>query len=211
MSDLPDGWQRPLPTPAQQRHDLWLAAAVAAGGALSTVLFNSVGTLAFGTAPSLAEQLAWMTALAVPLALRRRFPATVVLLVAAVFITAQAAQRVADNLVPSIILFIAVFSLGAWGRNRVVARWLRVGVIMAMFGWLGVSTYQVLAGPPPEFPDATGPLDPVLAAVLLGVALNLVFFLTAYYFGNLAWESARRRHELQFQLRHGNVVSVQRR
>jgi hypothetical protein len=52
MSDDPGGeWRRPGPTRTQRRHDLWLAAAVAAGGVLSTVLFNSTGTLASGVSP----------------------------------------------------------------------------------------------------------------------------------------------------------------
>jgi DNA-binding NarL/FixJ family response regulator/signal transduction histidine kinase len=194
----PNPWPPSRPTTAQQRRDVGLAAAVAAGAAVATVLVNSMGAFPFGAAPSLGEQLAWSLALTVPLALRRRFPATVVLVIAAAFVAAQARQ-IGDNLVPSIALFIAIYSLGAWGADRSTAKWVRVGVIIAMFGWLGVSMSRQLAGPPMEFASAAGPLDPLLALALYTIGFNLVFFLSAYFFGDVAWQARRRQHELLVQ------------
>src|SRR5688572_26340979 len=107
-----------------------------AGAATMTVLINSTGAFFQGTAPSLGEQLAWNVALTAPLLLRRRFPATVALVVAAVFIAGQVRQ-IGDNLVPAIALFLAMYSLGAWGRDRTVARWVRIGIIIAMFAFIG--------------------------------------------------------------------------
>lgn len=197
-SKVPE-WRRPLPTRQQQMSDVWVGTAVAAGAVVITLLINSTGAFLFGTAPSLGEQLMWGIALTVPLIVRRRFPATVVLVVGAVFIAAQAREN-GDNLVPSIALFLAIYSLGAWGRDRVAARWVRIGVIVAMFGWLGYSIIDELRNDDaPEFAAAAGPLDPVLASALYSVGLNLLFFLSAYFFGNAAWESARRRHHLEVQ------------
>jgi len=175
-----------------------LTAVVMAGGAVITVLINSMGAFIQGTAPSLGEQLAWGVALTAPLLVRRRFPATVSLIVGAVFIAGQV-RAVGDNLVPSIALFLALYSLGAWGRNRTVARWVRIAVIAAMFAFIGINLYRALAGPPPSFDEAAGPLDPLLAAALYGVGINLVYFVAAYVFGNQAWESARRQHQLVVQ------------
>jgi signal transduction histidine kinase len=192
------GWPPSGPTPAQQRNDIALAAAVAAGAVVTTVLVNSIGAFPFGTAPGLAEQIAWSVALTTPLALRRRFPATVVLVVAAFFVAAQA-RHLADHLIPSIALFLALYSLGAWAADRALARWVRIGVILAMFGWLGLSMSQQLAGPPFTFDTAAGPLDPLLALALYSIGFNLLFFLAAYFFGNVAWQARRHRHELQVQ------------
>jgi signal transduction histidine kinase len=193
-----EGWRRPGPVGLCERRDVVLAAVVTAGGAVITVLINSMGAFYQGTAPSLGEQLAWGVALTAPLLVRRRFPATVSLIVGAVFIAGQV-RAVGDNLVPSIALFLALYSLGAWGRNRTVARWVRIAVIAAMFGFIGINLYQALAGPPPRFDEAAGPLDPLLAAALYGVGINLVYFVAAYVFGNQAWESARRQHLLVVQ------------
>jgi hypothetical protein len=72
-----DGWRRDAPTPAQQRNDIMLAGLVVAGAVTATVLINSMGAFVFGTAPALAEQLAWGVALTAPLAVRRRQPKAV--------------------------------------------------------------------------------------------------------------------------------------
>ncbi|HEX6685912.1 MAG TPA: histidine kinase [Candidatus Limnocylindrales bacterium] len=175
-----------------------MALAAAAGAAAITVLVNSMGAFFQGTAPSLGEQLVWNVALTVPLLVRRRFPATVFVIVSAVFIAGQVRQ-VGDNLAPSIALFLSMYSLGAWGPNRTVARWVRVAVIVAMFGYIGLNLYRAFAGAPPEFEDAAGPLDPLLAVALYHIGINMLFFGAAYLFGDQAWESARRRHKLTVQ------------
>jgi len=131
-------WQRPRPTPAQRRRDVWLGLAVVAGSVFVTVLVNSMGAFAFGTAPSLSEQVAWTAAMSAPLMVRTRFPVAVLCMVGVLFIAAQVRQ-IGDNSVPSIVLFLAIYTVGAWEPNRTVARWARIGVIAAMFGWLGVA------------------------------------------------------------------------
>jgi signal transduction histidine kinase len=68
-----------------------------------------------------------------------------------------------------------------------------------LFVFIGITLNQALAAPPPFFAVAAGPLDPLLAAALYGVGLNAVYFVAAYVFGNQAWESARRQHQLVVQ------------
>ncbi len=168
-----------------------------AGAEFTLLLVNSMGFLAFGQAPSLGEQLLLGAAVTAPLVVRRRYPLAVLAVVSVLFIFVQARQ-LGDNLVPSIALFLAIYTVGAWERNRAAARWSRVGVIVVMFCWLGLSIVKELFAPEP-FPTAPGPLDPVLAAVLYNIVFNLVFFLSAYFFGEVAWLSARRQAELEDQ------------
>lgn len=191
-------WRRPLPVARQWRRDVWVALAVLAGGLAMIVLVNSVGLFAFGDAPSIAEQLAWVGSLSVPLLLRRRYPVAVLLFISVAFIASQE-RHIGDGNTPSVALFIAMFTVGAWERNRTVARWSRVGVITGMFGYLAVLFIEALVGPRPDFEGAAGPLDPFLAAVLLTILLNGVYFLTGYGFGNMAWLSARRQAELEYR------------
>ena len=200
MADV-DGWEdwrRPAPSGRWERSDVVLTLAAMAGAAAITVLINSMGAFVQGTAPSLGEQLAWSVALTAPLLLRRRFPAAVLVVVSAVFLAGQFRQ-VGDNIAPTIALFLTMYSVGAWERNRVVARWVRVGVVAAMFGLITSNTYRSLSGSAAEFEDAAGPLDPVLAATLYLFGINVLYFAAAWIFGNQAWESARRRHELTVQ------------
>lgn len=193
-------WRRPLPTAAQQRLDLWLALGVLFCAMVMIVLLNSMGLFALGDAPPFAEQFAWGVALSLPLAVRRRYPVAVLVIISVVFIAAQVRQN-ADNNTPSVALFLAVYTAGAWERNRRVALWSRIGVIGVMFGWMAVAIFFTLVDrdpePNPEFEDAAGPLDPLLSAVLLNVVINIVYFWAAYGFGNMAWLSARRQAELE--------------
>ena len=191
-------WRRPGPTPAQRRRDIGIAVIVLLCAVEATVLINSMGAFAFGRAPDLREQLAWVLALSLPLVVRRRYPLAVLLVVSALFIAAQWRQ-VGDNLVPSAILFLAIFTVGAWEQNRVVARWSRIGVIVVMFLWLGFSLVRALIGPKQEFKGAAGPMDPMLASVLYGLEFNVFFFLFAYVAGEMAWTAARRQAQLTFQ------------
>ena len=176
-----------------------IAAAVLVGALGMTLLINSMGAFAFGTAPRLAEQLVWAAVLPLPLAVRRRYPIVVLGIVGVLFIAAQARQ-IGDNLVPSIVLFLAIYTAGAWGRDRAVARWSRLAVIAVMFGWLALSLVMELPWPDSaEFTAAAGPLDPMLASILYGFAFNAMFFGAAYWFGNTAWLSAHRQAELEWQ------------
>lgn len=192
-------WRRPGPTPAQQRLDIVIAAAVLVGALGVTVLVNSMGAFAFGTAPGLTEQLVWSAALPVPLAWRRRYPFAVLVVVSVLFIAAQVRQ-IGDNFVPSIVLFLALYTEGAWQRNRTIASWSRIGVIVVMFGWLVLSMILSLPWPESsEFTDAAGPLDPRLASILYGFVFNALFFGGAYWFGNIARLSAHREAQLAWR------------
>ncbi len=193
-----DAWQRPGPTAARRRGDLWLGLAVFAAGVANVLLVNSAGAYFLGEPPPLFEQLLWTVGFTLPLAVRTRFPILVLVVVGAVFIGQQLRQN-GDTLIPSIALFLAIYTVGAWEPNRVLARWSRIAVIVAMFIWLGISLVIAIVGPRPDFPGAAGPIDPVLASVLYSILFNLLFFLSAYFFGSMAWLSARR----EAQLAHG--------
>ncbi len=189
-------WARPGPTPAQRRNDVVVGLAVLAGALAVTVLVNSMGAFFYDSVPSLAEQFAWTAAMTLPLTVRSRYPIVVLVAVGALFIAGQARQ-IGDNLVPSIALFLAIYTVGAWERNRPLARWSRVAVIVAMFGWLGVALVRALVAPAEPFEGAAGPLDPFVASVTYNIGFNLLFFLSAYRFGDMAWLSARRQAQLE--------------
>ncbi|SCF31179.1 sensor histidine kinase [Micromonospora mirobrigensis] len=199
MSTAPAGWRRPPPTIEQNRTDLWIGLAVTVLALFELTLARSTGAFLLGPPPSLAEQLWWTVAATAPLAVRRRYPATVAVLVSIAFVAGQA-RAVPLSQLPSGALFTALYTLGAWGTDRRLAGRIRVGVIAAMFGWLGVSLAlradQISAL---AFDDAAGPVPPVLAAVINGVLFNVLFFAFAYYFGQTAWVAACRRQELREQ------------
>ena len=166
-----------------------------AGALVVTVLVNSMGAFFYDRVPTLPEQFAWTAAMTLPLTVRSRFPIAVLVAVGALFIAGQVRQ-IGDNLVPSIALFLAIYTVGARERNRPLARWSRVAVIVAMFGWLGVALVEALMAPTGPFEGAAGPLDPFVASVAYNIGFNVLFFLSAYRFGDMAWLSARRQAQL---------------
>ncbi|MEV4496798.1 sensor histidine kinase [Micromonospora arborensis] len=189
-------WRRPGPTAEQRRNDLWLGLGMTGLALVSLTLAHSTGAFLLGPPPSGPEQLWWTVAVTLPLIWRRRWPATTLLIVSVVFIAAQA-RSAPETQFSSWALFCALYTVGAWGQARQLARRLRIGVIATMFAWLGIY-YAVTIDhiPPDAFADAAGPVPPVLAAMVNGVLVNVLVFGFAYFFGETAWVSARREHEL---------------
>ncbi|WP_091095701.1 sensor histidine kinase [Micromonospora citrea] len=192
-----DDWRRPGPTPEQRRLDVYAGLATVALALVSLTLARSTGTFLLGPPPSVPEQVFWSVAVTLPMIWRRRFPAATTLVVSVAFVAAQA-RSAPETQLSQWALFAAIYSLGAWGPDRRLARRLRIGVIVTMFVWLGVAYALSLDDIPPDaFADAVGPVPPVLAAIVGGVLVNGLFFGFAYFFGETAWLAARRQHEVQ--------------
>ncbi|MFI7607264.1 sensor histidine kinase [Micromonospora sp. NPDC049366] len=191
-----DDWRRPGPTREQRRLDLYGGLALTVLALFSLTLTRSTGAFLLGPPPSGPEQIFWTVAVTLPLIWRRRFPVAISLVIAAAFIAAQA-RSAPETQLSSWALFAAIYTLGAWGPDRRLSRRLRIGIIAAMFAWLGVY-YAVTMGsiPPDAFERAVGPVPPLLAAMVTGVLVNVLYFGFAYFFGETAWLAAHRQHEL---------------
>jgi signal transduction histidine kinase len=199
MGGQTSDWRRPGPTAEQRRNDVLIGVAVTAIALLNLMLANSVGMFFFGDPPSWPEQIFWTVACTLPLAVRRRWPAAVAIVVSVAFLAAQA-RRSPEQQVANGALYAAVYTLGAWGADRRVARWVRIGIIAGMFAYLAVASVLSARDLPPDaFADAAGPLEPLLAAIANGVLVNALFFGFAYLFGDIAWLSAKREHQLRVQ------------
>jgi signal transduction histidine kinase len=163
------------------------------------MLSRGSGVFIWGVERSAPEQLAWAFAVTIPLIWRRSHPEVVLVITAVVFIAGQV-RSVQEIQFASGAIFAAIYAVGAWDRDRVRARWLRVVVIGAMFGWLAVA-WLIAADkmPPGGPPGATGELPPLLSGIVNQVLINVLIFGFAYLFGETAWLAARREHELRLQ------------
>jgi signal transduction histidine kinase len=195
---LADGWRRPRGPRAAYRVDAWVALALAGGTALSVSLSRSAGIM--NESPTWLVVL-WVALIALPLAARRRFPEAVAVVIALVF-GVFASLGVADALFSSICLYVAIYSVGAWSHNRTLARWIRLSIIAGMFIWLFWSLLQQ-ANQATAIPELSreGFFSPYAAYGLLQVLINLVYFWAAYYFGDAAWQAARRANALEERTR----------
>ena len=187
-------------TPAQQRTDVILAVVVFLGALLSAVL-SSISGLYGDEQGEMALAVAYAFALAVPLAVRRRWPATVAVIVSVAYFAAVT-LRIPELYAGNIAVFLALFTVGAWSVDRRRATIVRIAIIAGMFVWLAVVTFQDVTSPATEEALAeAGSLSPFVAFTLLTVLINVLFFGGAYYFGDRAYAQMRERRELEERTR----------
>lgn len=189
-----DQWRRPHPSPRGLRTDLWIALVLAAATALSVSLTRSAGVF---TEAAVWQVALWVALIALPLALRRRWP-EVVGITASVVFAGGAVLGASDALFSNICLYVAIYSVGAWSRHRTAATWVRVGIVAGMFLWL-ISQLIVQANQATMMPELSrdGFFSPYAAFGVLQVFINLVYFGAAWYFGDSAWNSARKGAALE--------------
>ncbi len=187
-------WVRPLPGPAAYRRDLALALVLAALTAASVVLYRATG---WGEGAPWWGSALWIAGMTLPLAVRRRAPELVALVASAVF-AVGAETKVGEALFSNIALFIAIYTVGAWGRSRRRANIVRGLIVLAMFGWLfwGLVFYSAAQDYLPDL-SRDGALSPYLAYGLINTLTNLLYFGGAWFFGDSAYREARNRVELE--------------
>ncbi|MGJ7440599.1 sensor histidine kinase [Aquipuribacter sp. MA13-6] len=192
-------WEREGPGPRERRLDVVLGLLLAVTAVVSMELARSVGDV-FEDAPGAWERAVWALAVALPLCVRRRFPVAVLVLVAAAFIGHQA-RLVFDPLVTSVCLYLALYTAGAWARDRRAATAVRLVVVVAMFSWLGISLSTTAWQETTQGGDGDGVLPPVTAVVLLVTVMNLAYFAAGWVVGDRAWQQARTLAELELRNR----------
>ncbi|MBF4618451.1 sensor histidine kinase [Clavibacter sp. VKM Ac-2873] len=192
-------WVRPRPDRAGLRFDVLLALVMLVLTTGSCIISYAVGI--FPSRPPMWVIVAWILVMSLPLALRRLQPEALTLLVSAVYIVGVY-QRVPETMFANIAIFIAFYSLGAWGRNRVRARIVRGVIVLGMFAWLFATLLQAsgfLAIRGSRFDNAPADawVSAPVAAGLISIITNLLYFGGAWYFGDREWASARDRCALE--------------
>lgn len=193
-------WVRPRPGRRGLRNDVLLALVLSVGTAATVALYRVAGwgegDVEGDAAPWWGSVL-WVAAMTLPLAARRLQPEIVALVASATFIVGGVVP-VGDALFSNICLFVAIYSVGAWGRSRRRATIVRGVIVAGMFGWLfwGLIYYSAMQDYLPDF-SREGTVSPYLAYGLINVLTNLLYFGGAWYFGDTGYRSARSRAELE--------------
>ncbi|MGK3951710.1 sensor histidine kinase [Microbacterium sp. I2] len=198
MSDHPPArvTHRPSPSPSDLRSDVWLAGVLFVGAVLSAALGNVVGFFGSEDAPGLQWALVYALGITAPLAVRRRYPVTVVVVLALVFFVGMSA-RIPELYVGNIAVFIAMYTVGAWVDDRRRAALVRIAVIVGMFVWLLITTFQAAIDPGDGAPSQAGMFSPFAAYMLIQFLVNAAFFGGAYYMGDRAYAAALSRAALE--------------
>ncbi|MCW2165992.1 Signal transduction histidine kinase [Microbacterium hydrothermale] len=189
----------PRLTRTQQRGDLILATVLFLGGLLSAVL-SSVSGLYGDEQGSLAIAVVYVAVLAIPIAVRRRWPSVTAVVVSTAYFFAVT-FRIPELYAGNIAMFIALYTVGAWEPSRRRATIVRVAIIVGMFAWLFIVMFQDATQPAdPSVEGAfsrAGAFSPFVAYQLLMIGVNALFFGGAYYFGDRSHQQMRERAALE--------------
>ena len=190
-----EGWVRPRPDAQGYRRDAIAAALVACGAVVSLFLHLRIGTYS-EPAPAWLSVLA-LALLTVPLAFRRRYPEGVAIIISVGFFVSQQFS-VPETLFSNIALFMAIYTVGAWSRNRRAANIVRGAIILAMFVWISVNLVTTVNNPElfPEY-SRSGVFSQFASVAVIQFITNILYFGGAYYFGNAMHASAHQRADLE--------------
>jgi signal transduction histidine kinase len=197
MSDTSAALARRPATPREVRSDLWLAGGLFIGAVLSAALGSVAGVYGTDTA-EIQWSLLYGAALTLPLALRRRFPEVVAVAVSLAYFVGVSV-RIPEIYVGNIAVFIAFYTVGAWVNDRRRAMIVRVLIIVGMFLWLLVTTFQSATSPTDDGFSREGLFSPFVAFMLIQFLVNAAFFGGAYYMGDRAYASALQRRALELR------------
>ncbi len=194
VESMPESMLRRPATPAERRQDAWLAAGLFVAAMLSTAL-GSVSGIYNGDHPDLPWGLLYSAAMTVPLAFRRRYPMTALIVVSVAFFVGVS-SRIPELYVGNVALFVGMYTVGAWVSDRRRAALVRIMLIVAMFVWLMISIFQTAASSEDGL-SQEGPFSPFAAFAMIQFLVNVAFFGGAYLFGERAYTGAMERTALE--------------
>jgi signal transduction histidine kinase len=194
------GWVRPGPTAKEQRYDVLLGLLLAVAGVIGTELARGATPMPADLGIGGIEPYVLSAAGALALCFRRRRPITVLLIVSVLFVVTgeRATFAFASNIVTQATAFMAIYAAVAWARDRRLMKVSVAVVFVVMFGWLTLGFVRALRTD--EFKGANDTLlGPYVSGVIITLAINVLYFFGAYFWGRTSWGVARQRHELEQQ------------
>jgi signal transduction histidine kinase len=173
----------PRPSPLRQLTDLAIAVASFALLCLGVLAYEGVAPPDAPPVPPMAVWAGLGAALTLPLAIRRRAPLTVLVVITVAFAAFRLAQ-VPEGSVSAFALFLSIYTVGAELPPR-RSRWPRALSIGAMFVLLAVSMFVEL--PWGESGELPGGVD-LLVLQSFSLLYNVAFFVAAWVLGDLMWK-----------------------
>lgn len=187
--------RRPL-SRADWQFDVLLAIVMFVGGLISTALSAVAGFYGEEQQANTVLALVYVAMFSLPLALRRRWPSTVAVVVSVAYF-AGTSFRIPEMFAGSIAMFIALYTVGAWSTHRQRARIVRIALIIGMFAWLIVVMFIEATAPTDDGVSRIGTFSPFVALTLINLLFNALYFGGAYFLGDRAWNGALQRQMLE--------------
>ena len=130
-----------------------------------------------------------------PLIWRRRFPLTSGIAVCGIYLVLIHSTGL-DLYASQVSLCLAFFSIGAWSAHRAKALVARIAISIAMALGVALDTLDLLLRLQAGQPDGVT-LEAVLASLSVTWLHNVLFFATAWVFGDRGWQQAMEQLELE--------------
>lgn len=196
-SGAPAAWERPSPPPAALRRDVYAAGLWWVIGVSVWWLTEQFREPEFRIA--VWQAMFGFALLIAPLAVRRRWPLTALLVASVVFM-------VVGMLFPSINVqatfqaayFASLYAAAAWAKDT-RAFWICAAVVLGvMFAWVVMSftlvrsAEQLMA----EMPQQDGPISPLASYALFSLIINVAYFGGSLFFGRRGRAAAWQRETL---------------
>ena len=197
------------PTPRELRQDVLLAGVLLVGGILSAGL-SSIAKVYGSQQAELWTALPYVAVISAAVAVRRRWPAAVAIVVALAFVAATS-LHIPEIYAGNIAMFIAMYTVGAWMNSRRGAFLVRAGIMAVMAAWLVIEMYRQAIDQAAKADVVAGMFSPLVAMLMLQVLLNVLYFGGAYYFGERSWSAAAQRAALEqrtAELEHERELSA---
>lgn len=186
---------RAAPTQREHRQDLILAASLFVLALISGALSSISEFYGDRTA-----DLVWVIPVAIgttwPLAVRKRYPVPVALVVVVTFFLGQTFY-VPEAFVANVSLFIGVYTIGAWMNDRRAALIARMVIMAGIVVWLLVTTLLSVRDAADESGAVSGAMSPLVAFMLIQWLINAAYFGGAYYLGDHAYRAALGKQALR--------------
>ncbi|WP_237232833.1 sensor histidine kinase [Rothia nasisuis] len=211
FSQIDPDWERPAPSPASLRKDVLIWLVVLVVTLLLNAAYHSAGLL--GDDSEQIRNSYWAAAgMTLPLAARRRFPLTMMLVATLLFFVLSYFSVIASATLSYQLSYFAVLYAGlAWGKNRAMT-WIVYALICLIvllwfvMGWVVTDAgYQIIG-----IEDYQGGLfiKPTASYVMV-IFTNVFYFGCAAIMGRTAWSQAYQRTILSAQAQQLEAQSAQ--
>ena len=213
-----DDWERPAPTREQLRRDVIGTAVVILIGAIALESSRGFGAMGGEDRPIWMQHLV-LALMILPLALRRRFPVTVLLASSGLFMgLSMFMPALSSQIVFQGAYFAAIYAGVAWARDRRMLRLALLLVITVMALWLLLSFtvsnaydsfFQELSEEQEDDGTGRGLLPPMVSYAIYTSLINAAYFGGAIIFGLTSWRTAHQREQLARQAEQLTVQSAE--
>ncbi len=172
----------------ERRVDLGVGALILVGTLVSTWL--TAASRGADPADALPAAAVYAVVLALALSMRRRWPATVAIVLTVAYFAAIS-LGIPEIYAGNIAVFMGFYTVGAYSTNRLRAHAVRVAIIAGMAAWFFVALVLGSEG------VGTAPGLAAAALTVLMLLVNVLYFAGGYYFGERTYAQLRQRRALE--------------